>query len=760
MRKSIDTRAIVEEILEDFENRFKVSHIERISKREAKLSPFPKKINPKLTNVLIKSGIKSLYSHQAQAIKEILNKRNTIVVTPTASGKTLCYNIPVLNSIIKDPDTKALYLFPTKALSQDQIKALERLIIPLGIDIKTYTYDGDTPTSVRKRLRTYGNIIITNPDMLHTGILPHHTRWLGFFTKLKYVVIDEIHTYRGLFGSHMANLINRLDRICKFYNSDPIYICSSATIANPKELVEKLTNKEFVLIDDNGAPSGEKWFIFWNPPRIAETIERRRSSLVEAKEIGKKLIESGVQTIFFTRTRVSAEVLGTYLKQSIDPGLVKRIKSYRAGYLPIERREIEKKLFSGDIIGVVSTTALELGIDIGELDSSILVGYPGSISSTWQQAGRAGRGEDFALAILIASDNPIEQFLMHNPGYFFGNPVESAIIDPENIYILVNHIKCADFEIPFKDGERFGNIEILPYLKYLEDKKIIRHVGEKWHWTSESYPAEDISLRSTSSDSFVIQNRTNNHEVIGYVDADTAFELIHPGAIYLHQTQQYEVEDLNIDNKIATVAPVNVDYYTYAVTKIKLNVLSIDEKDYLNKYQKEYGDVKVTSTVTAYNKFKFYTSEIVGGNKLKLPSQIIHTNSTQIGIKPSLLERAVFSGGKSKDVLKASAILLENVVPLYILCDRKDVRTHWELKDEINELPTIYFYDYVPGGMGLSEKLYEILPEIFNAALKLIKGCDCVNGCPSCIGPIYGKMGNLIKQGTKFILSEMVKLNA
>ncbi|MBU2598745.1 MAG: DEAD/DEAH box helicase, partial [Actinobacteria bacterium] len=393
---------MIEEILEDFENRFKLAHIERIPKREAELSPFPENINSKLVNVLKESGIKSLYSHQAQAIKEISNGKNTIVVTPTASGKTLCYNIPVLNSIIKDPDARALYLFPTKALSQDQVKALERLIVPLGIDIKTYTYDGDTPTSVRKRLRTYGNIIITNPDMLHTGILPHHTRWLGFFTKLKYIVIDEIHTYRGLFGSHMANVLKRLDRICKFYNSNPIYICSSATIANPKELAEKLTDKEFILIDDNGAPSGEKWFIFWNPPRVAKTIERRRSPLIEAKEIGKKLIEEGVQTIFFTRSRVSAEVLGTYLKQSVDPKLAESIKSYRAGYLPIERREIEKKLFSGEVMGVVSTTALELGIDIGELDSSILVGYPGSISSTWQQAGRAGRGEDFALSILIA----------------------------------------------------------------------------------------------------------------------------------------------------------------------------------------------------------------------------------------------------------------------------------------------------------------------------------------------------------------------
>jgi len=751
------TKVVIEEILEDFENRFKLAHIERIPKSEAVLSPFPENINSKLVNVLKESGIKSLYSHQSQAIKEVSNGNNTVVVTPTASGKTLCYNIPVLNSIIKDPDTRALYLFPTKALSQDQVKALERLIVPLGIDIKTYTYDGDTPTSVRKRLRTYGNIIITNPDMLHTGILPHHTRWLGFFTKLKFIVIDEIHTYRGLFGSHMANVLKRLDRICKFYNSYPIYICSSATIANPKELAEKLTDKEFVLIDDNGAPSGEKWFIFWNPPRVAETIERRRSPLLEAKEIGKKLIEAGVQTIFFTRTRVSAEILGTYLKQGVDLQLANRIKSYRAGYLPIERRKIEKQLFSGEIMGVVSTTALELGIDIGELDSSILVGYPGSISSTWQQAGRAGRGEDFALAVLVASDNPIEQFLMHNPMYFFGNPVESAIIDPENIYILVNHIKCADFEIPFKDGERFGNIDILPYLKYLEDKKILRHVGEKWHWTSESYPAEDISLRSTSSDSYVIQDRTNNHEVVGYIDADTAFELIHPGAIYLHQSQQYGVENLDIDKKIATVAPVNVDYYTMDVTKIKLNVLTIDKKDDSGKYQKVYGDVKVTSTVTAYNKFKFYTNEIVGGNKLKLPSQLIHTNSTWICIKPSLLERSVIAGGKTKDVLKASAILLENVVPLYILCDRKDVRTHWELKDEINELPTIYFYDYVPGGMGLSEKLYDILPDIFNATLKLIKGCDCANGCPSCIGPIYGKMGKLIKQSTEYLLSELIK---
>ncbi|MCJ7577496.1 MAG: DEAD/DEAH box helicase, partial [candidate division Zixibacteria bacterium] len=487
-----------------------ISHWEVIPPKEAIFSEFPQGIETRIKSVLEKRGIRKLYSHQASAIENIFSGKNVVIVTPTASGKTLCYNLPVVNKILEKPESRALYLFPTKALSQDQVAELHQLITDLDSDIKTYTFDGDTPRSARIAIRTAGHIVVTNPDMLHTGILPHHTRWIKLFENLKFVVIDEIHHYRGVFGSHLANVIRRLKRICRFYGSDPQFICCSATIANPLELTQKIIEEEVVLIDNNGAPSGEKHFILYNPPVINRELGIRKSYINESQRIAAKFLENDIQTIIFARSRLRVEVLLTYLsdvmkkmKKSPDS-----LRGYRGGYLPLQRREIEKGLREGKIRGVVSTNALELGIDIGQLDVCVMAGYPGNIASTWQQAGRAGRRTDVSVAILVANSSPLDQYIINHPDYFFSQSPESGIVDPNNLIILVSHLKCAAFELPFSDGDKFGVDATEKILAHLEENRILHHVDGKWHWTAEIYPAEKVSLRSASPENFVILDST------------------------------------------------------------------------------------------------------------------------------------------------------------------------------------------------------------------------------------------------------------
>lgn len=537
--------------------------------REAKYAPFPRELDARIVQVLKARGIERLYTHQRQALDCALAGRDFVVVTPTASGKTLCYNLPVLNAILKDDAARALYLFPTKALSSDQVSELYSMVETLGADIKAFTYDGDTPASARTAIRQAGHVVVTNPDMLHQGILPHHTKWVRLFENLKYVVIDEIHAYRGVFGSNLANVLRRLERICAFYGAHPTFICCSATIHNPKELAENMTARSMTMIDDNGAPAGRRHVIFYNPPVINRQLGIRAGSLPTTRDIAARLVRAGVQSIVFARSRLAVEVLVRYAKDIVrDPlGNAGRVRGYRGGYLPTLRREIERELRAGNVDLVVSTNALELGIDIGQLDACVMCGYPGTIASTWQQAGRAGRRSNESLMILVASSNPLDQYIIGHPDYFFGQSPERAFINPDNLYILLNHLKCAAYELPFQEGEKFGNVEETDeLLHYLADQNILRLVSGRWYWMAEEFPQAGVNLRSASDQNFLIIDITNpkKHRVIGEMDRFTVPMLLHKYAIYMHEGRQYQVEELDFDDKKAYIREVDVGYYTDA----------------------------------------------------------------------------------------------------------------------------------------------------------------------------------------------------
>jgi len=722
---------------------------------------FPEWIEDKLVGVLKDKGISKLYSHQVSALESIKNKKNVVVVTPTASGKTLCYNLPVLDSILKDENSRALYMFPTKALSQDQLTELYQLVSALDEGIKTYTYDGDTPSSARQAIRKKGHIVVTNPDMLHLGILPHHTKWMDFFVNLKYVVIDEVHIYRGVFGSHLANVIRRLKRICRFYGSSPQFICCSATIANPQELSQKIVGEDFVLVDNNGAPQGEKHFLFYNPPVINKELGIRKSLIKEVARFVAYFLNYDIQTIIFARSRLTTEVLTSYLKDFlVKTGRSKDIvRGYRGGYLPNLRREIEKGLKDGEIKGVVSTNALELGIDIGQLDACFMAGYPGTISSTWQQAGRAGRRSNSSIAILVASSNPLDQFVINHPDYFFGESPESAVIDPDNLSILVSHIRCASFELPFEEGEDFGTKKLREVLEYLEKEGVLHYVENKWYWMSEIYPTEEISLRSASVDNFVIIDTADQQEqVIGEVDRASVPTLIYEGAIYLHEGEQYAIHRLDYQNQKAYAEKVKVNYYTDAQDETNIKVLEVFEKGEELNMKHAYGEVAITTVSTCYKKIKFYTHENIGFGEISLPPEEMHTTAYWLTLADDNrellkhLESESTSFNLSSGLLALSNVLI-NVVPLYVMCDPKDIRAVSEVRSPFTGEPTIYIYDNYPGGVGFSEKMFELRRTLLQAAQELIQGCGCEKGCPSCVGPI-DEVGIKGKESALLILRE------
>ena len=722
---------------------------------------FPEWVEDRLVRILKDKGISKLYSHQASALEFIRNKNNVVVVTPTASGKTLCYNLPVLDSILRDENSRALYLFPTKALSQDQLTELYQLVSALDEGIKTFTYDGDTPSSARQAIRKKGHIVVTNPDMLHLGILPHHTKWMDFFVNLKYVVIDEVHIYRGVFGSHLANVIRRLKRICRFYGSNPQFICCSATIANPRELSQKIVGEEFVLVDNNGAPQGEKHFLFYNPPVINKELGIRKSLIKEVARFAAYFLNYDIQTIIFARSRLTTEVLTSYLKDFLAKTGRSRdmVRGYRGGYLPNLRREIEKGLKDGEIKGVVSTNALELGIDIGQLDACFMAGYPGTISSTWQQAGRAGRRSNSSIAILVASSNPLDQFVINHPDYFFGESPESAVIDPDNLSILVSHIRCASFELPFEEGEDFGTKKLRDVLEYLEKEGVLHYVEKKWYWMSEIYPTEEISLRSASVDNFVIIDTTNQQEqVIGEMDKASVPTLIYEGAIYLHEGEQYAIHRLDYQRQKAYAEKVKVNYYTDAQTETHIEVLDVFEKGEESNMEHSYGEVAITTLSTCYKKIKFYTHENIGFGEISLPPEEMHTTAYWLALADDsreLLKRLETEGTSfnlSSGLLALSNVLI-HVVPLYVMCDPQDIRAVSEVRSPFTGEPTIYIYDNYPGGVGFSEKMFELRWSLLQAAQELILGCGCEKGCPSCVGPI-DEVGIKGKESALLILRE------
>ncbi len=711
-----------------------ITHWKVIPSKAPQYANFPNFLDDRLIKALKKRGIEHPYSHQRESWDKVNEGKHIVVVTPTASGKTLCYNGIVINEILKNPTSCALYIFPTKALSQDQVKELQEIVDTLDVDIKTYTYDGDTPTTARRTIRKTGHIVVTNPDMLHTAILPHHTKWMRLFENLKYVVIDEIHHYRGVFGSHVSNVLRRLKRVCNFYGSSPQFICASATIKNPTELATKIIGEEVSLIDQNGAPSGEKHFIFYNPPVVNRQLGIRKSALLEAKNIASSLIKNEIQTIVFTRTRLSCEILTTYLKEALKQKGKNKVRGYRGGYLPKLRRSIEKGLKQGEVIGVVSTNALELGIDIGSLEASVICGYPGTISSTWQQAGRAGRRSSTSAVFLIATSSPLDQFIIYHPEYFFGNNIESALVNPDNIYILLNHIKCASFELPFKSGDVFGESPIEEILEFLEEERILHKSGNTWYWSADSYPAEDISLRSADVENFVVIDITEKPKVIGEVDRFTAPMVLHPEAIYIHESRQYQVEKLDFENKKAYVRSVDVDYYTDANLEVNLKVLSCDMKEGDDKRVFKYvGDVQVNAMVSQFKKIKFHTHENIGTGPVNLPEMEMHTTAYWISFGESITKEIPLP--KIKSGIIGISNLLSNIAPVYLMCDPADIHCTVHIKSPYTEKPTIFLYDGYPGGIGLSERMYNMHKDLLKSALELVEKCTCLYGCPSCVGP-------------------------
>lgn len=745
------------QILEDFKSdrsiRENITHWEVIPAREGIYAEFPEYIDDRLTIVLGQRGVRKLYSHQRAAVDSIHQGNDTVIVTPTASGKTLCYNLPVLDAIMKNPSCRALYLFPTKALSQDQLAELMELVNKLDVDIKTYTFDGDTPQTARRLIRSAGHIVVTNPDMLHAGILPHHTKWIKLFENLQYVVIDEIHHYRGIFGSHLANVIRRLKRICKFYGSNPLFICSSATIANPDELAERIVGRKVSLINENGAPSGEKHFIIYNPPVINRQLGIRKSSLNESLMLAERFISHRIQTIIFAQYRLQVEILLSYLREKFKEPFGKNIKvsGYRGGYLPNQRREIEQGLRRGEIIGVVSTNALELGIDIGALDVSIICGYPGSISSVWQQAGRAGRRSGVSVTIFVANSSAINQFLAKHTSYLLKRTPEMGIIDPDNLIISANHIKCASFELPFRREEEFRPDGTLEILNYLENQKVVRQTGGKYHWSSEIYPAQGVSLRSASPDNFVILNETDNNRVIGEIDYYAAPIFLHPEAIYLHDANQYQVTSLDWEGKKAYVKEVAVDYYTDAETKSDLKVLSTADEKRSGDALICWGEVTVTMVTVLFKKVKFHTHENVGSGIITLPELELHTNAFWYAFPGDIRYRLNLEGETFGGALRGLANILGKIAPLWVMCDPHDLRSISQVRSPFSELPTIYIYENIPDGVGYSEKLFNISDDLFRACLEQLENCPCQGGCPSCVGPEM-EVGEMGKEGTKRLL--------
>ncbi len=730
------------------------------------LVPFPSSLDPRLASALRARGIEQLYSHQARAWELVDKGEHVVIVTPTASGKTLCYNLPVLQGLLVEPDARVLYLFPTKALAQDQLAELEEIAKQLP-ELRMFTYDGDTPQDARRAVRARANLVLSNPDMLHSGILPHHTKWATLFQNLKFVVIDELHAYRGVFGSHVSNVIRRLRRLCVHYGSAPQFIMASATIANPRELAEHIVGEPVGEIAESGAPRGDKLFVCYNPPVVNPELGIRAPYLAESAKMAIRFLREKIPTIVFAQSRLSTEVLLGAIKTGVadrtgDAGIV---RGYRGGYLPGRRRAVEQGLRAGDVLGVVSTNALELGVDIGHLDVAVLAGYPGTIASLWQQAGRAGRRSGSSSAIMVATSAPLDQFMVTHPDYLFGTAAEHARVNPDNPFILVSHLKCAAFELPFSAAARFGDRDVRPYLAALEDEGVLHRAGERWHWASETYPADHISLRTVTTDNFVVidttardEKQTKRRQIIAEVDWGSAFATIYPKAIYLVESEPYEVRELRFredEEKVAYVKRVNVDYFTDAISAKGVWILRRLADRAQSGALAEQGEVLVAEKVVGFKKIKMGTLENVGSGEVELPQQEMQTTSVWLTVPPETLARVSPSREELIDGLRAVTYLLHHLAPIFLLCDVRDlgswlgdttpahtgaVATRESTRRRLLEAerfnPTIYLYDSHAGGIGLAERIFDILPQLLARGLETLQSCPCRSGCPSCVGPV------------------------
>jgi DEAD/DEAH box helicase domain-containing protein len=779
--------ARVSEILDSFTQRDPngeiLTAIRHYPARPAEWADFPSWVHPDLQAAYSAKSIRQLYTHQAAAAEAVHAGKNVVVVTPTASGKTLCYNLPILDTILQDADTRALYLFPTKALAQDQLTELHDLNRCLENRFGVFTYDGDTPSDARKAIREKSHIVLTNPDMLHTGILPHHTRWTRLFENLRYIVIDELHAYRGVFGSHLCNVLRRLRRVAQFYGRTPKFICCSATIANPGELASRLIEDEVAVQSGNGAPAAEKTFVFYNPPVVNRALGIRRSYINEATRVSQEFLKHDLQTMVFANSRLHTEIILTYLQQANPqfPGESETIRGYRGGYLPTERREIERSLREGRIRGVVTTSAMELGIDVGSLDAVVMAGYPGTIAATWQRAGRAGRRSGSSCVVLVASSAPLDQFIIRHPDYFFGNAPEHAFIQPDNLEILINHLKCAAFELPLAPDEKFGDVDLPDLCARLSDAGYLHRAGQNFHWTHEAYPADTISLRSVTSDNFIIIDITGAPAVIGEVDFVSALTTVHEKAIYLHGAQQYHVEHLDCKQRKAYVKQVDVDYYTDAIRYTQVRILETTETvPSSGSTAHSHGDVLVRTQVVGFKKIKFFTNENIGAGTLELPENEMHTTSYWVTLERPLLESLPYTISERQSGMFGLLHAMESVATLLLMCDGRDLGSTigerpsspgdgealglgetktggpqaWITGQKEFFEPNLYFYDAYPGGIGFSEPLFRVHDLLVAKTRELIRGCPCESGCPSCVGPA-GDLAPRVKEAALAILDRL-----
>jgi len=713
-----------------------VVHHAVLPPRPAEFGAFPSWLDPRIVAGLARRGIERPYVHQAEAIEAVHGGRDVVVVTPTASGKSLCYALPILQALADDPAARALLLFPTKALGQDQVAEFAELAGASGLRVSASTYDGDTPAPIRSAVRSAGQVVVTNPDMLHAAILPHHTKWFQLFEQLRYIVIDELHTYRGVFGGHVANVLRRLLRICAHYGSHPIIVCCSATIGNPAELAQALTGRPVRVVDRTGAPAGERHLLLVDPPLLDPATGARGSSVTLAQRWALPFLRAGRQTIVFGRSRVAVELLLTGLRESLREGRGprSRVRGYRGGYLPTERRAIERGLRDGEILGVVATNALELGVDIGRLDVAIVAGYPGSIAATWQQFGRAGRRAGTSVAVLVASGAPVDQYVVHHPEFLLDGSPEEARVDPDNLHVLLAHLRAAAFELPFEPGERFGPGAADDLLAFLGEEGHVRQAGDgRWYWSSENFPASEISLRTAAQENVVIIDTTPDRpNVIGEVDLFAAQTLVHEDAIYLHESIQFHVDRLDWDERKAYVRRVDVDHYTQADRAITLKPLDVFAEMPVTGGRRLHGEVMVASLATIYKKLKFVTNENLGWGRIHLPEIELQTTAYWLTAEEvrdrwrrSELDIALLGAGRA----------IQTVASVLLMVDPRDLGLVSQVRSPHSEQPTIYLYESVPGGIGLAERLWERHADLLSAAADLIAACGCEAGCPACTGP-------------------------
>ncbi len=751
----------IRRIESDPDYRGQIVHVERILPRNSRFAQTERHINASVVSSLRSLGIDRLYSHQAEAIDAIRDGRNVVLVTRTASGKTLAYNIPTVESVLENSKSRALYLFPTKALAQDQLGKLNDLgFFP---QVRFATYDGDTPRQDRAFIKRGAHIVLSNPDMLHVGILPYHTSWAAFFRNLRFVVIDEMHTYRGVFGAHVSEVMRRLRRICALYGAKPQFIACSATVANPAELLQNLTGLEATVVDDDGSPSGGRTFVFWNPPLLGPSGERR-SSLVEATALFTGLVSERIRNITFAKARKSAELILKYSREVFEKQgstLGGRIMSYRAGYTPEERRGIEQGLFRGDLIGVTATNALELGVDVGGLDATVLTGYPGTIASAWQQAGRSGRTGEEALTVMIALDGPLDQFLMTHPEYFFGRINERAIVNPNNRRILASHLVCAAYESPLAEDDlpAFGP-EASGVMEKLEQENRLVRRGDRWYYRGDGYPAGEVNIRSASSDMFEI--RLPDDRVLGVIEGARAYQTVHPGAIYLHQGETYLVRRLDLDIRAATVTPVEVNYYTEPREMTVVDVKSEFKNGAVHSTPISFGEVVVTSQVLGYRSKQHYSDFVLDIVDLDLPEQVFETEAYWISIPPPIVAALAEAGFDLCGSIHAAEHAAISMMPLFSTCDRWDLGGLSTPRHPDTGVPTIFVYDGYPGGVGIAESTYERLEELLKLTREMIQACPCESGCPSCIqSPKCGNNNEpLDKAGAEFMLGRILETGA